>query len=67
MDRRWDVAVAKAEMLNRRPVVPGRAVAKGRLVVVSKVAELAGKVSAAMALVGKPKAEVTGDPCKVAR
>ena len=59
------LAVAKAATLSRRPVVPDKAVVKGRLAVVSKVAQTLGKVGAEMVPVGRAKAEV--DPCKVVR
>ena len=60
-------AVVKVVMLSRQPVVLDKAVAKGRPIVVSKVAELLENVRAKIVPVGSPKAKVRGDPCRGAR
>lgn len=63
VDHRW--FGAKSAMLNGQPVALGRAEAEGRPIVVSKVAGLPEEGNANR--VGSPKAEATGDPCRVAR
>jgi hypothetical protein len=54
-------------MLNGQPAAPGRAEVVDTPVVVSKVAVLPEASNAETVSVGSPKAEVTDDPCRVAK
>jgi hypothetical protein len=54
-------------MLSRPPVALDKAVVKARPVVDSRVAESLGRGNAEVVPVGRPKVEVRGEPCEVAR